>query len=493
MPNTAINAVTSRTGFAEAAAARGGASAAALDRAPFRWTQRDKHALPVTVTGDLPSWLRGGLVRTAPAIFQQGAWQAGHWFDGLGLVYGFSIGDAVRFSQRPLDCKLGEELRNGKVATSTFATPMRRNLWQRALAPVPTATDNANVNIVPWQGAWLAMTETPHQHRIADDDLRSRGLYRYDDGLPSSLSMTAHPHFDFTRQAMVNFGTTFGPKNEIWALRHGASGTRREVEGKLAFKRVPYVHDFGLSDRHAVLIAHPFTVNPLRMLFSNKGYIDHFRWQPEQGTTLWLLDRESGRWSDYQTEALFCFHTVNTFEDGADVVCDFLAYDDSSVIATLATTRLDAGELPTLLPRFVRARLSPGKRHAALTTLSDVRFEFPNIAYRQQHGRPYRTAWGASIVDNGAGGVASEIVRIDLESAAVARFADPHISYGEPIFVPRPGASREDDGVLLTVGSDACSERSLLTVLDATSLAPLARCEVALSLPLGFHGNFKQA
>jgi beta,beta-carotene 9',10'-dioxygenase len=493
MTNVASNAVSARTMMPQAAARSVAAGRGLGEQAPFRWTQRDKQTLPVTVSGSLPAWLQGSLVRTAPAIFEVGDWRAAHWFDGLGLVYGFTIADGVRFAQAPLDCQVAREIQAGDGTTASFGTPMRRTLWQRLRAPVPAVTDNANVNIVPWQGEWLAMTETAHQHVIEGSTLQSRGLYRYDDDLSPSMSMLAHPHFDFTRDAMLNIGLTLGPKNELSLLRQGRGGRRREVEGKLALKRMPYVHDFGLSDRHAVLIAHPYTVNPLRLLFSNRGYIEPFRWQPERGTTLWKLDRATGRFTDYQTEPLFCFHTVNTFEDGDDVVLDFLAFDDPSVVGRVATARLEAEGMPTFLPRLVRARLSPGKRHADLTTLTDTRFEFPNIAYRAQHGRPYRTAWGVSIDAGGAGGLTSEVVRVDLERDAVVRFSEPEVTYGEPVFVPRPGAAREDEGVILTVGSDTQRERSLLAVLDATTLEPLARCEVGLSLPLGFHGNFRAA
>jgi beta,beta-carotene 9',10'-dioxygenase len=493
MSNAAVQAVSAREAGAQPDVSKAAVQPGVLDYAPFRWTQRDAHTLPVTVTGSVPSWLRGALVRTAPAIFQGSGWHAAHWFDGLGLMYGFTLDERITFTQRALDCDTGRRLAHGDATTAGFGTPMRRSLWQRLRAPIPRTPDNANVNVVPWQGAWLAMTETPLQHVIGADDLRSRGLYAYEDRLPSSLAMTAHPHFDFTRRAMINVGTSFGPKNELWILRHATSGRQREVEGKLSLKRIPYLHDFGLTDRHAVLIAHPLTINPLTSLFSNKGYIEHFRWRPERGTTLWKFDRKAGTWKDYQTDALFCFHTVNTFEDGEDVVLDFLAYDDASVIDYLKTDRLDPRALVTQLPRYVRARLSPGKTHATLETLSDARFELPNIAYRAHHGRPYGVAWGATLRVDSTAAPTSDIVRVDLAHGDVRRFSDPHVTYGEPVFVPRPGSTSEDDGVVLTVGSDPRSERSLLAVLDAGTLAPLARCEVQLSLPLGFHGNFQQA
>src|SRR4051812_7959518 len=79
---------------------------------PFRWTQQDKTSLPVQVEGQLPSWLRGDLVRTAPAIFEQGSWSAQHWFDGLCLIYGFSFAEGVQFKQQRLDSQASAE--NGK-------------------------------------------------------------------------------------------------------------------------------------------------------------------------------------------------------------------------------------------------------------------------------------------------------------------------------------------------------------------------------------------
>ncbi|MDB4972890.1 MAG: 15,15 beta carotene dioxygenase [Myxococcaceae bacterium] len=466
-----------------------------LDRAPFRWTERERQTLPVRVEGQLPAWLQGDLVRTAPAVFERafakGGWQAEHWFDGLGLIYGFSFKDGVAFKQRLLGSRTAAEIERGRAKTASFGTDMQRGFLARLVQPIPKVTDNANVNIVPWEGQWLAMTETPHQHVVDPVDLGSRGLYEYRDKLPSSLSMSAHPHFDFEQKVLVNVGSSFGPKNELVVYRQREGSHVREVEGRLAFKRLPYLHDFGLSPRHAVLVDHPFTVNPLKLLFSNHGISEAFRWQPERGTRLWKLERSSGKWSEYLTEALFCFHTVNTFEDGDDVVLDFLAYEDASIVTRLSTARLAAEGLPTMTARFVRARLSPGKKHVQLEELSKQRFEFPNIAYRLQHGRRYDTAWGAALDQTAEHSAQSAIVRVDLQSGETTRFSEPGMTYGEPVFVPRPGAARPDDGVVLAVGSAADGPYSCLAVLDATRLEPLARCQVELSLPLGFHGNFQ--
>ena len=48
----------------------------------------------------------------------------------------------------------------------------------------------------------------------------------------------------------------------------------------------------------------------------------------------------------------------------------------------------------------------------------------------------------------------------------------------------------EGDGVLLSVVLDARSGRSFLLVLDAMSLAEIARAECPHHIPFGFHGNY---
>ena len=58
------------------------------------------------------------------------------------------------------------------------------------------------------------------------------------------------------------------------------------------------------------------------------------------------------------------------------------------------------------------------------------------------------------------------------------------------MFVARPEADAEDDGVLLSVVFDSSSGRSFLVVLDAADLSELARAEAPHGIPYGFHGQF---
>jgi carotenoid cleavage dioxygenase len=63
---------------------------------------------------------------------------------------------------------------------------------------------------------------------------------------------------------------------------------------------------------------------------------------------------------------------------------------------------------------------------------------------------------------------------------------------GEPYFVPREGATAEDDGYLMTFVYDATRCASELLVLDASNLSasPLARVMLPARVPYGFHGSW---
>jgi beta,beta-carotene 9',10'-dioxygenase len=455
------------------------------DRAPFRWTERHQQTLPVQITGELPEWLRGQLVRTAPAVFERAAWRAGHLFDGLSLLYGFTIEPGrVTFRQRLLASKTVDAIDRGKPV-SGFATRLQRSWLQRLLHPIPPVTDNTNVNVVPFREHWLALTESQEQHCIDADSLASRGLLAYDDELPRMLLMSAHPQPDPRGAGLVNVGTAFGGSS-AWVVFRQA-GAVRQVEGKLPLKRVPYLHSFGVSREHVVLVDHPLRANPVRMLFSNRGYIDHFRWRPERGTRLWKLERRSGKFTAYETEPLFCFHTVSAFDDGEDVVVDLLAYDDPQVVHAFRTETLASGAFPAFMPRYLRARLSPSKRRVELEPLSDARFEFPVTA--PQRAAPRRHAWGVHLSEDPSRAWSSQVVHVAPGTST--RFEEPGFAWAEPNFVARPGAQDEDDGVLLTLGHHTQRDLSALAILDARTLEPRARCEVPLSLPFGFHGNFR--
>lgn len=459
-------------------------------RSPFRRSRESRAALRANISGRMPEWLRGEVVRTCPAVFETGEWRAQHWFDGLGMVYAFRITEAgVDFRSRLLDSEAARDAWNGKAQLAGYGTPSVRPLLQRMLQPIPRASDNTNVNIVRMGRELVAMTEGDRQLIVDDETLASVQPVPYTQDKLAGAIMTAHPHFDFERGKVVNVATDFGIGGTIAVYEHSPVSRQREIIGAWRTNHVPYIHTFGLTPQHAILVAHPFTVAPVKMLWSSKGYIDHFDWHAEDGTRLVVINRSTGEVREHVTDAFFAFHTVNAFERGDETVLDVLTYPNADIVADLRVNRM-ATQLPDLRPSLQRVTLRAGVTRARVEPLAEVGFEFPAIHYKRVNGRAYQFAYGAANGPDAGGDYPSAIVKIDLATGDAQSYSDTGYVFGEPIFVARTEHGDEDDGVLLTVGSAHDAESSKLAVIDAQTMALLASAEVPSAIPLGFHGSF---
>jgi beta,beta-carotene 9',10'-dioxygenase len=461
------------------------------ERAPFRRASDSDLEVTAQLEGTLPVWLAGDLLRTSPAVFQSGRWRAQHWFDGLGLLYRFRAqGGRVSYRQRLMATEASREVASGELRQTSFGTPSGRGLLERIRSPFPQVTDNTNVNVVPLGDERVALTESPLQWAVDAESLALSRRVEYSDG-EGTLNMLAHPHYDFEQAKLVSLGTRIGRKTQIVLFEHAARSRERRVLGHVDVRRLPYIHAFGLTPRHAIVIGHPFDVNPLAFIGSKRGFIDHFAWRPEQGTRLWLIDRQSGQVRTHSAPPGFVFHVVNAFEDAERTCIDVALYSDPQIVERLRTGALVERGLPDLAPSIVRWSMRPGRDAVTSEVLVPIGFEFPTISYAKHNGKKYRVAFGARIRAGGAAPSGS-LVRAELGSGERRLEREGYV-FGEPVFVARPGASDECDGVVLAVGSHVNEARSAMVVLDARSFEVNAWAEVPLSIPLGFHGSFFRA
>jgi carotenoid cleavage dioxygenase-like enzyme len=134
----------------------------------------------------------------------------------------------------------------------------------------------------------------------------------------------------------------------------------------------------------------------------------------------------------------------------------------------------------------MRYRLQSGRSDALLEPFGEG-LELPRLNPAKLGREPATVAWGAGLdVANGSAFL-DRTLRLNLASGEQRTWQRQAAVQLEPLYVPRPGAQAEDDGVLLVptlADDDATSE---IGVLDAATMECLARLHAPQVIPFGFH------
>ena len=460
--------------------------------AGFRSLDEEVQLGSVPVTGTVPGWLSGTLVRVTPALMDGAGETVKHWFDGAAMLNAFGFGDgSVSYGSRFLATDYLDDARRGKFDFGFAADPCR-SLFKRVMSINDVERfDNANVNLQELGRRYIAMTETPLPVEFDPTTLATLAKPKWADKAAHGQVTTAHPHYDYATGEMVNYTAHFGPRTSYRVYAAREVGGKRRLIGSLPVKKPGYMHSFGMSERYVVLAENPLLVNPMSLPLSKKAFIDNYEWQPERGTRFIVIDRRTGELQGiHETEAFFCFHHVNSFERDGELVVDLIAYDDPAIIHMLDLARLRGGESNPLGRASLR-RYRIGLGGAGVTREDiggEVSPELPRINYRRSNMRDYR--WMYAVGASRDADWSNQLVKCDVTTGEGRVWQEAGCYPGEPVFVERPGATAEDDGVIVSVVLDASAARSFLLILDAATFEEVARAEAPHHIPFGFHGQF---
>lgn len=444
------------------------------------------------VKGTIPQWLSGTLIRNGPARFEVGKEKFHHWFDGLAMLHKFSFKNGqVSYANKFLESMAYKSAKEtGKISYKEFATDPCRSIFKRVSSMFSHQfTDNANVNITKIAARFVAMTETPLPIEFDPQTLKTVGVFSYNDKLDSGIT-TAHPHYDFVQNELVNYVTKIARASSynIYKIREGTNS--RDLIGAVSVEEPAYMHSFGITENHIILVEYPFAVKPLDLLLSGKPFIENFSWKPNRGTRFIVINRKNGNLvGTYKSEPFFAFHHVNAFEKEGEIIVDVVAYADSSIINALYLDVLRgerAGVIP--LSQLIRYRISLQGSSVQSNVISDEAIELPRINYKQYNTKDYRFVYGISTYD--ANNFANRLVKVDISQRTSKSWSEEGCYPGEPVFVTAPNATKEDEGVILSVVLDAPNHKSFLLVLDAGTFEEIARAEVSHHIPFGFHGQY---
>jgi len=468
----------------------------------------------VEVDGAIPKWLDGVYLRNGPGELEG----MKHLFDGYAILHKLRVSEGRAFAMHKfLDTEAYRYRREtGKMRWREFGTPIThdgigsilREYSDYALGMfgVPNSfTDNASVNVVPHpegrKGSALAITETINgMYEVDVATLRTVKKARYSDGVPGTL-LTAHPHVTVDGD-IVNVSNEVGRGYHVFRQRRG-SMAREEV----AF--VPHIdglapawiHDFALAANYAVIVESPLYINLGAMMLGKDTEHLFMDWRPERPTRVHVVSLKTGHVTTKLAPPFWTFHFQNAFEsdDGSELYVDMAKFETPNVLNQLLLEPLlseDGEEIDESHPERMTISLDPAspdqiqpeaiKKLIANPGEYGNYYEFPTIS-PLKHCVEYRYAYGIAAAR--PTNVANAIAKHDIvEGKSLSWFEEGAVP-GEPRFIPRPGATDEDDGVVLSLCTGA-DGKAFYIFLDGKTFQEVGRAKLPYGATYGFHGSF---
>ena len=427
----------------------------------FRPVTEEVTATDLKVEGSIPPELSGLYVRNGT---NASGGVAEHFFGGDGMIHGVRLdkGKASWYRNRYID------------------TPGYRKETGGFSAPKPEETTSA-VSLLYHGGELMALGEFGYPYLINPQDLSTKGSFNYDGKLPGN--MTAHPRIDPDTGELLFFGyDVFEPY--LTYMRADAQGNMLQVE-PITLTGPSMIHDFAVTENYVVFMEMQVRFSWFAALTGNAL---PFKWDDSAVCRFGVMPRTGTdadvKWFD--VPSCFVFHIMNSFEQGDDVVVDAARYDKLWVKNSHDFFH------PAHLSRF-SMNMRTGK--ASVTRIYDKPMEFPQVN-REQWTKPYRYGYSLAVDEindspERIGQAEGGIYKYDLQSGNVDAYL-PGLQYtpGEVFFIPTEGGRQEDEGYLVSYVYDRNTDTSALCLFDATrvSSGPIAKIQLPVRVPVGFHG-----
>jgi all-trans-8'-apo-beta-carotenal 15,15'-oxygenase len=450
---------------------------------------------PITeIEGTIPPQLYGTLFRNVPAMLDVNGQPLHHPFDADGLIcaIAFEKGRAY-FRDRYVRTKgFCEEQKAQKICYRGVFGTQKPGGWLNNAFDL-RLKNVANTNIVYWGGKLMALWEASHPYRLDPKTLETLGIETLDGVLETDSPFAAHPMIDpgdATREArLVTFGLQSGPSSKInlYELDTNAVVVQKQQYSVPGFA---FIHDFAITPNYCIFFQAPLLINPLPYVLGLRGPAECLNFLDNRPTNVWLFPRNPAQPAQkLELETGFIFHHANAFERGNEIVVDSVVYPEFPALDhKLSYNEVQFEKVPPgQLWRFCLNR-ETGETHSQRIDSRSLDFPYIHPGYiGQQHRWIYV---GAAHQPEGNAPLQA-ILKIAPDSGEQCLWsAAPKGFVGEPIFVPRDGATAQDDGWVLTVVYDAERDKSDVVILNADDLSVAARLHLRHHLPYGLHGCF---
>ncbi|WOG85646.1 hypothetical protein DCAR_0104837 [Daucus carota subsp. sativus] len=476
------------------------------------WTsvKQERWEGELTVEGELPLWLNGTYLRNGPGLWHVGDYNFRHLFDGYATLVRlrFENGHLVMgHRQLESDAYIAAK-KNNKLCYREFSEVPKQDNFLAYIGELAnlfsgaSLTDNANTGVVHLgDGRVVCLTETQKGSIIIDPDtLDTLGKFEYSDTL-GGLIHSAHPIVTDS-EFLTLLPDLINPGYLVVRMEPGTN--ERKVIGRVDCRNGPapgWVHSFPVTEHYVVVPEMPLRYCAQNLLKAEPTPLYKFEWHPESKAFVHVMCKASGKVvASVEVPLFVTFHFINAYEqtdeDGRviGVVADCCEHSADTTILDklrLNSLRSYSGEEDVLPDARVGRFVIPfdgspnGKLEAALNPDEHGRGMDMCSINPDFLGKPYRYAYACGAVR--PCNFPNTLTKLDLVDKKAKNWYDEGAVPSEPFFVARPGATEEDDGVVISMISDKNGEGYAL-VLDGKSFEEIARAKFPYGLPYGLHG-----
>ncbi|KAJ8774832.1 hypothetical protein K2173_017278 [Erythroxylum novogranatense] len=475
------------------------------------WTsvRQERWEGELVVEGEIPQWLNGTYLRNGPGLWNLGNYKFRHLFDGYATLVKlhFENGQLIAGHRQIESEAYKAAKKNEKICYREFSEAPKPDNFIAYIGDLAnlfsgaSLTDNANTGVVRLgDGRVVCLTETQKGSILVDpDNLDTLGKFEYSDSI-GGLIHSAHPIVTDT-DFWTLLPDLMNPGYLVVRMKTGSN--ERKVIGRVDCRGGPapgWVHSFPVTEHYVVVPEMPLRYCAQNLLRAEPTPLYKFEWHPDSKGFVHIVCKASGKIvSSVEVPLYVTFHFINAYEETDEdgrvtaVIADCCEHNaDTSILEKLRLQNLQSfmgvDELPDArVGRFIipldgtpygklEAALDPDE-HGRGIDMCSINPSYLGKRYR------YAYACGARRPCN----FPNTLTKVDLLEKKAKNWYDDGSVPSEPFFVARPGATEEDDGVVISMISEVSGGGSAV-LLDGKTFEEIARAKFPYGLPYGLHG-----
>lgn len=466
-------------------------------------------------TPSLPSWLNGSFILPTVAQFSYGGLSFRGALDGFGKLHRFQASEGQV-------CLVAKMMRTGYYNKSRELGTVPPNMLffetepPRASCGFPGCNamgpnDNNYVNTVRIGDTYSAWSDTPLADGFDPYTLDLQGTHTWTDSIGHFAHIptmgTAHPvRRDGTGDwvtlqvdAAPTDGLGLGNYVDVMTISDETPNERKRLYSSKKMSNAVYFHSFGVTHDYVVLPYQPLGLS-MTPIVQNKGMSEAFHQLDPLVTTFEAVPFDGGEPLQFTAPEPFTFvHLVNSYQNDTGIVIDMNVLTNAEPWITLGDlyilrnkTRRDTNAKQEVWRYVLHIQ---GPQAGAVTreriTKEGRGIEFPKINMLHST-REYCIYYGQEWWHNDEDFASMAVVKHDVCRGSRDYWHRPSYFPMEASFVPRPGATEEDDGVLLFAGTDGVSGESSFVVVNATSMQTLVEQPIPVRVTFATHGEWSE-